>query len=450
MALKLPLFLHGSVFMFVQQLIDKSKVTCVRWVPGSKSEFVVSHASGQLYIYDESLPCVTAPPTYQSLKQGLGFSIHTCKTKVGTRNPKFRWYFNDILCINEVAFSPCTRYIAIVSQDGFLRVFNFQFQEVVGAMKSYFGGLRCVCWSPDSKYIVTGGEDDLVTVWSLAEKRVICRYVGHKSWVSVVAFDPWTTILSSGTESGAGASDSSDCAKHFVIGDDTPSPLVLSQPPRLCAAANAEQKLDEGRLIAYRFASVSEDTQLCVWELTEDNLVPHVARNRLSTLGGAAAANDKTTTSLLSNGPLSNSNSPAENHTRPTKSGQSGTALLLYSSSESSSLSEKYGSLSITEHHQNKESKRPYGSLGSRLSDMKLLTNRPMLPKAAEEALRHLGVSACPQLNEVPMLNPLVCKKISRERLTGLAFRESSIVTVCQEGIIRTFSRPSSLNNGYL
>ena len=43
--------------------------------------------------------------------------------------------------------------------------------------------------SPDGKYIVTGGEDDLVNVYSVAERRIVVRGQGHKSWVSVVAFD---------------------------------------------------------------------------------------------------------------------------------------------------------------------------------------------------------------------------------------------------------------------
>lgn len=49
----------------------------------------------------------------------------------------------------------------------------------------------CVCWSPDGKYIVTGGQDDLVSIWSLAERKIIARCQGHHSWVSAVAFDPW-------------------------------------------------------------------------------------------------------------------------------------------------------------------------------------------------------------------------------------------------------------------
>nr|KAG5714457.1 hypothetical protein BaRGS_006903 [Batillaria attramentaria] len=48
--------------------------------------------------------------------------------------------------------------------------------------------------SEDGKYIVTGGEDDLVTVWAFHEKRVICRGHGHRSWVNVVAFDEYTCM----------------------------------------------------------------------------------------------------------------------------------------------------------------------------------------------------------------------------------------------------------------
>lgn len=52
--------------------------------------------------------------------------------------------------------------------------------ELVGLMRSYFGGLLCVSWSPDGKYLVVGGEDDLVTVYSFWEKRIVCRGHGHR------------------------------------------------------------------------------------------------------------------------------------------------------------------------------------------------------------------------------------------------------------------------------
>lgn len=67
--------------------------------------------------------------------------------------------------------------------------------ELTGFIKSYFGGLLCLAWSPDLQLIATGGEDDMLTIYSVPEKRVLCRGQGHKSWVSQVAFDPYTSIL---------------------------------------------------------------------------------------------------------------------------------------------------------------------------------------------------------------------------------------------------------------
>lgn len=56
---------------------------------------------------------------------------------------------------------------------------------------SYYGGLTCVCWSPDAKYILTGGQDDLISIWSIADSALVARCQGHQSWVASVAFDPW-------------------------------------------------------------------------------------------------------------------------------------------------------------------------------------------------------------------------------------------------------------------
>ena len=103
--------------------------------------------------------------------------------------------------VNEFAFSPDDNHLAVVSQDGYMRVFKFLYQnnqqmqiQLRCSMKSYFGGLLCVCWSPDGKYIVTGGEDDLITVFAFESMRVACRGRGHSSWINCVTFDPWTTL----------------------------------------------------------------------------------------------------------------------------------------------------------------------------------------------------------------------------------------------------------------
>jgi hypothetical protein len=48
-----------------------------------------------------------------------------------------------------------------------------------------------VCWSPDGMYVLTGGQDDLLSIWSLPDRQIVARCQGHDSWVTAVAFDPW-------------------------------------------------------------------------------------------------------------------------------------------------------------------------------------------------------------------------------------------------------------------
>ncbi|KRY55955.1 WD repeat-containing protein 20 [Trichinella britovi] len=259
------------------RLIDKSRVTCLKWIPGAQQHFLASHTSGFLYVYNVELGAGGSLPAYQLFKQGDGFAVHTCKTK-SSRNPVYRWTVGEG-AVNEFAFSPDGHCLAVVSEDGYLRIFDYHSMELQGVMRSYFGGLLCVAWSPDAKYIVTGGEDDLVTVYSVLEKRTVCRGQGHRSWVSKVAFDP----------------------------------------------------------VTYRFGSVGHDTLLCLWDLSEDDLKAPTQLARLRNI---------------------------------------------------------------------------------------------------------LGSPICPYIQDVPIIQPLISKKIAHERLSVLVFREDSIVTACQEGFVCTWARP--------
>ncbi|CAG0914426.1 unnamed protein product [Notodromas monacha] len=353
-----------------ERQIDRTKVTCLRWVPGSKNEFLVSHSSGYMYVYNEELPCGTAPPLYQVVKQGERLTVHSCKTKA-TRNPVYRWMIGDgnSGCVNEFAFSPCRKYLAVVSQDGFLQVFNFVSMELVGYARSYFGGLLCVCWSPDSRYVVTGGEDDLVTVWSLHEKRTVARGQGHRSWVSVVAFDPFTSLYEDVVSGG-----------------------------------------DQHCITCYRFGSIGQDTQLCLWDLTDDVLKQPAAKSRTSMIFGATGI------------PLTSS---AVNHT------------------DLSAVSQRLSAVTIDAKEPRKIEKRNF-SFG-RSSDknaMKAGVDSSCNSQWIEDPVRLIGSPACPRLDECPLLEPLVCKKVSYERLTALVFKEDCFVVACQDGIISPWARP--------
>ena len=435
---------------YFQRLIDKTKVTCIKWIPGSPNQFLVSHGSGQMYVYQEELPAGATPPHYQTFKHGESFSVYTCKTK-STRNPLYRWVVGEGV-INEFAFSPCARYLAVVSADGYLRVFSYDSMELVGVMKSYFGGLLCVAWSPDGKYIATGGEDDLVTVWSFHEKRVVCRGEGHKSWVNVVAFDPYTTSVGEAAvmENGVDFCGSDDDFSHAAAQQARTNPSLLQETLRASTRSNTSRTSGDSKvpgannIMCYRFGSVGQDTMLCLWDLTEDILRQPAlgsGRHRTSTILSPH-------TSLQNSTAAAGSNSIQQNHVGSGGS-DSSSANSHHPTTVSTSITHKFATLALGDRSKDKAKDKEHKrnlSLGSRSGDkVSLLKAGNHVKPVADEVLRLLGTGACPRRDQVPVLEPLVVKKIAHERLTALVFKEECIVTACQEGYVCTWARPGKV-----
>uniref|UniRef100_A0A3Q3MBB5 WD repeat-containing protein 20 n=1 Tax=Mastacembelus armatus TaxID=205130 RepID=A0A3Q3MBB5_9TELE len=390
-----PIKKETSKLFNEERLIDKSRVTCVRWVPGSESLFLVAHSSGSMYLYNVENTCGTTAPHYQLLKQGENYAVHTCKSK-SARNPLLRWTVGEG-ALNEFAFSPDGKFLACASQDGFLRVFGFDAAELHGTMKSYFGGLLCVCWSPDGRYIVAGGEDDLVTVWSFSDCRVIARGHGHKSWVSVVAFDHCTTSVEDGDPPAEFSGSDEDFHEQvpFGAGRDRTN----SAHSRLSKRNSTDSRPVS---VTYRFGSVGQDTQLCLWDLTEDILFPHLPFN----------PNSHTDSAFIASGVS------------------------------------KFATLSLHEsrkerHEKDHKRNHSMGHISSKSSDK--LNQLSSARTAKADAAKTLGTTLCPRMEEVPLLEPLVCKKIAHERLTVLIFLEDCLVTACQEGFVCTWARPGKV-----
>jgi len=53
----------------VEKIFEKSKVTCVAWLPGNNSQFLVAYASGSMYVYCIDSQTSNLPPVYQVFKQ---------------------------------------------------------------------------------------------------------------------------------------------------------------------------------------------------------------------------------------------------------------------------------------------------------------------------------------------------------------------------------------------
>jgi len=490
--------------------IEKTRVTCIRWVPnttsngvgsstvgGSSNHFLVSYSSGCMYVYNHKLSCAPTAhaPAYQLFKQGQGYAVFTCKTKT-TRNPLYKWAVGESVSasntstassINEFAFSPCGHYLAVSSQDGYLRVFNYDTMELVGSARSYFGGLLCVCWSPDGKYVAVGGEDDLVTLYSMAEKRVVVRGQGHKSWVSVVAFDQYNISygeLPDGLDFSGSDEESIPPENGNGSGGQAQRSSSSSVRRKMSASSRRSSSfnISQEKVTCYRFGSVGQDTNLCLWDITEDTL--RVSKSDCNTAASGASShihkmsNSHSVTSkdsgiqLLQSDSASAVGATGANHSVGSDSGKASSS----STSSSMSLSHRLASLNLTGGGSDKSG----GSGGSVRGTLKATLLRGSSDKQSSNSggsspsllsknsgaagvtpssssghpdggsihrpggstsLR-LGSAQCPRIDDVPIIEPLVNKKISHERLTALVFKEECLVTACQDGYICTWARP--------
>ncbi|KAF9728917.1 hypothetical protein PMIN02_008434 [Paraphaeosphaeria minitans] len=176
--------------------INNTAVSDIRWLPNSENLFLAAHMDGSLIVYDkekEDAPFVAEDPEQVQAEPEKKARL-VVKKSVNSKNQKFNpvsyWKTSDSK-INAFAFSPDCRHVAVVSEDGSFRIIDFLKEQLLHQYMSYYGGMMCVCWSPDGRFVVTGGQDDLVSIWSLEDSMLVARCQGHNSWVTAVQFDPW-------------------------------------------------------------------------------------------------------------------------------------------------------------------------------------------------------------------------------------------------------------------
>ena len=138
--------------------------------------------------------------------------------------------------------------------------------ELIGLATSFFGGLLCVCWSPDGHLVVAGGEDDLVTVWSFQQRRIVARGQGHRSWITVVAFDPFTTTYSSSSSLPPSSSTSSSSNTNPTSRETGDMTTIItngvSDSESSSAGGEQQPMLSPDIATCYRLGSVAMDTQV--------------------------------------------------------------------------------------------------------------------------------------------------------------------------------------------
>uniref|UniRef100_A0A0E0BFZ3 Uncharacterized protein n=1 Tax=Oryza glumipatula TaxID=40148 RepID=A0A0E0BFZ3_9ORYZ len=248
-----------GLFNVIEAAVEGTcRCTGVAWVPGHEGFFVVSNADGNLFVYDKSKD-VNTDWTFPTVEDQSEMEISYAKSSKS--NPVARWH----ICqgaINAISFSPDGTYLATVGRDGYLRVFDFAKEQLI------FGG--------------KSGEDDLVQVWSMHDRKMVAWGEGHKSWVSAVAFDSYW--------SPPKPYERKQNSMHRFA---SPKSDEAEEDPIYSFASPKSDETKENTNIMYRFTSIGQDAQLLLWDLTKDELnvsLTHASSCSESSSSGSCSA----------------------------------------------------------------------------------------------------------------------------------------------------------------
>lgn len=184
-----------------------------------------------------------------------------------------------------MVWSPCGGFLAVGNEEGSFIVLNWVTREKVVEFRSYFGAITALAWSPDSKYLVSGGQDDFVYVWDVNAKSCLALGEGHTSWITDLDFEsvkdpdqPYRFISTS--------RDTKIIFWTFLPTDfpepEFSSPFVnIADAPKI-ESTNINQVLKEPISAASwtkHFFSTSDTTTFSAWRKSDDDVVIQALAN---------------------------------------------------------------------------------------------------------------------------------------------------------------------------
>ncbi len=92
--------------------------------------------------------------------------------------------------VRSVAFSPDSKYLAAVHNDGTWRLWDVVTRALRATVKISESPANSVAFNSDGRFVVTGSDDGIARIFDVGSGRRVGVLEGHEKWIKSVAFSP--------------------------------------------------------------------------------------------------------------------------------------------------------------------------------------------------------------------------------------------------------------------